>query len=245
MKAVVDAGSVLASKSAGFRFDNSCDSIWYLATGYDYGLIFDCLAPIFFRHNIYAVLAAELDSSSSIAKKLGQHKRAFGKLGLAAANKRRHLELDLDIEGKHHFCDLSALSSGEEIKTLLTAIYKGWNALIFLSEIELNESDKKEILGVISEMYRASGTDFSEVSSLKLFHKIMAMLFSKKCTVVMLGEDLSDTRAILISGHPEQIIDFSELANTLVRTDSNRTPTPLTRNFTIKTPFARRRMFEM
>jgi len=48
MKAVVDTGSVLASKFAGFRFDDSCDSIWYLATGYDYGLIFDCLAPIFF-----------------------------------------------------------------------------------------------------------------------------------------------------------------------------------------------------
>ncbi|WP_025110549.1 hypothetical protein [Pseudomonas sp. H1h] len=245
MKAVVDTGSVFASKAAGFRFDNSCDSIWYLATGYDYGLIFDYLAPVFFRHNTYAVLAAELDSSSTIAKKLGLHKRAFGKLGLAAANKRRHLELNIDIEGKHNFCDLSILSSSEEIKTLLTAIYKGWNALIFLSEKELNETDKKEILSVISEMYRASGTDFSQASSLKLFHKIAAILFSKKCIVVMLGEDLSDTRAILISGHPEQIIEFSELANTLIQTDSDPTPTPLTRNFTIKTPFARRRMFEV
>jgi hypothetical protein len=245
MKAVVDTGSVFAMKAAGFRFDNSCDSIWYLATGYDYGLIFDYLAPVFSGYNIYAVLAAELDSSSNIAKKLGLHKRAFGKLGLAAMNKRRHLELNLDIEGKHNFCDLSTISSGEEIKSLLTSVYKGWSALIFLSKTELDGNDKKDILGVISEMYIASGTDFSKTSSLKLFHKVVAVLCSKKCIVVMLGEDLSDTRAILISGHSLQVIEFSELANSFVQADSDPTPTPLIRSFTIKTPFARRRMFEV
>ncbi|MGY1892777.1 hypothetical protein [Pseudomonas sp. SDT291_1_S447] len=242
MKTIVDIGSVLATKSGGFHFDNSCDSLWYLATGYDYGSIFDYLAPIFFRYNIYTVLATELDSSSSIAKKLGLHKRAFGKLGLAATNKRRHLELNLDIEGKHNFCDLSTASSSEEIKILLTAIYKGWNALIFLSEMELDESDKKEILSVISEIYRVSGTDFSQASSLKLFHKVIAVLCSKKCIVVMLGEDHSDTRAILISGPPEQIVEFSEFANNLVEADSDPTPTPFTREFILKTPFVRRRM---
>ena len=242
MKALVDTGSVFATKAAGFHFENSCDSLWYLATGYDYGSIFDYLAPIFFRYNIYTVLATELDSSSSIAKKLGLHKRAFGKLGLAATNKRRHLELNLDIEGKHNFCDPSTVSSSEEIKTLLTAIYKGWNALIFLSEMALDENDKKEVLSVIAEIYGASGTDFSQASSLKLFHKVIAVLCSKKCIVVMLGEDLSDTRAILISGPPEQIVEFSELANNLVEADPAPTPTPFTREFILKTPFVRRRM---
>ncbi|WP_155740672.1 hypothetical protein [Pseudomonas fluorescens] len=243
MKALVDTGSVLATKAADFHFDNSCDSLWYLATGYDYGSIFDYLAPIFFRYNIYTVLAAELDSSSSIAKKLGLHKRAFGKLGLAATNKRRHLELNLDIEGRHNFCDLSTVSSSEEIKTIFTAIYKGWSALIFLSEMELDENDKKEVLSVIAEIYGASGTDFSQASSLKLFHKVIAVLCSKKCIVVMLGEDHSDTRAIVISGPAEQIVEFSELANNFAEADSDPTPTPLTREFTLKTPFVRRRMF--
>lgn len=243
MKTIVDIGSVLATKSGGFHFDNSCDSLWYLATGYDYGSIFDYLAPIFFRYNIYTVLATELDSSSIIAKKLGLHKKVFGKLGLAATNKKRHLELNLDIEGKHNFCDLSTVSSSEEIKTLLKAIYKGWSALIFLSEMELDENDKKEVLSVIAEIYGASGTDFSQASSLKLFHKVIAVLFSKKCIVIMLGEDHSDTRAILISGPAEQIVEFSELANNFAEADSDPTPTPLTREFTLKTPFVRRRMF--
>jgi len=58
----------------------------------------------------------------------------------------------------------------------------------------------------------------------------------------MLGEDHSDTRAILISGPPEQIVEFSELANNLVEADPAPTPTPFTREFILKTPFVRRRM---
>lgn len=245
MKVMVDTGSIFASKAAGINFDNSCDAMWYLATGYSHELIFDPLASIFLEYNVYAVLATELDSSSVITEKLGRHKRAFGKLGMAAMNKRREMESDLHIDHKLSFCDLSTISCNEEVLTLFSAIYRGWNALIFLSQEKLNKADIKEILSTITEMYAASGTESSKLSSLQSFDKVLELLTSKKCLVALTGEDLSDTRALLIYGLPEQLNGFSALAGSLKKVVTDRTPTPKTRDFSLKIPFSRRSMFQV
>jgi len=244
MKAIVDTGSIYASKAARISLDESCDAIWYLATGYRHELIFEPLAPIFLQYNVYAVLAAELESSSVIAEKLGRHKRAFGKLGMAAMNKRREMEVDLHIDDKLNFCDISSILCHEEVLTLFSAIYREWNALIFLSKTKLDETDKKEILGTIVKMYKASGTEFSKASSFKSFANVAKLLTSKKYLVALTGEDLSDTRCILIHGLPEQIIEFSELAKSLKQADADMTPTPKTREFLLKIPFSRRSTFQ-